>query len=272
VNVTGPSGSAVVSLSNGATTDAIATAFNSVTYLTGVAATKVNGTTVNFNTTNYGSAAKFSIAATSGTFNTTTSGTVAGTDAHATINGQAVTGSGSVFTVTTNQTTLQIAVNPAVSGALQSFTVSGNGLQFVLGENSANSVRYGLPALNTAALGGISGTLTSVSSSGTNSLIGGNSTAALNIINNALNQAIIAQASLGGFQKYTLSAASSVATNTQLNVTSALNAVQGIDAATVSSQLANEQLLQQTTSTALQLFNTQQQNLVSILLGLTSKT
>lgn len=271
VNVTGPSGSAVVTLASGATTDAITTAFNSVSYLTGVTAAKVDGTTVNFKTVNYGSAAKVTIAATSGTFNTTTSGTVAGTDAQANINGQVVTGSGSVFTVTTNQTTLQIAVNPTVSGALQSFTVSGNGLLFVLGERPANSVQLGLPPLNTAALGGISGTLTSISSSGTNSLISGNATTALNIINNALTQATVGQASLASFQTYTLGAASSVATSTQQNVTSALNAVVGIDAATVSSQLANNQLLQQTTTAALQLFNTQRLNLVSILLGLPLK-
>jgi len=272
LNVTGPSGSAVVTLSSGATTDAIATAFNSVSYLTGVTAAKVDGTTVNFNTINYGSAAKFSITATSGAFNTTTSGTVAGTDAQANINGQVVTGSGSVFTVTTNQTTLQISVNPTASGALQPFTVSGNGLQFVIGENPANSIRLGLPALNTAALGGISGSLASISSSGPNNLVSGNATTALNIINSAINQASLSQASLGSFQKYTLGAATDVSNSVQLDVASALNSVQGIDAATVSSKLANDQLLQQTTAMALQLFNAQRQNLVSILLGLSSKT
>lgn len=269
VNVTGPQGTAAVSLSSGATTTAIAAAFNAVTYQTGVAATMVDSNTVNFNTTSYGSKATLAISATSGTFNTTTAGTTAGTDAVATINGQSVTGSGSTFTVNTDQTLLQIAVNPTVTGSLQSFQVTGNGLQFVLGENPANSVQLGIPALNTANLGGIAGALTSVGSSGANSLTSGNAATALNIINNALNLVNAAQASLGSFQKYTLGSASSVVTSTQQNLTTALNAIDGIDTATVSSELANNQLLQQTTATALQLFNSNQQNILSLLLGLT---
>jgi flagellin-like hook-associated protein FlgL len=69
-----------------------------------------------------------------------------------------------------------------------------------------------------------------------------------------------------------LAAASAVATTTQLYVASSLDVVQGVDVATVSSQLASDQLLQQSTIMALRMFNTQRQNLVNLLLGPTSKT
>ena len=272
VNVTGPSGTAAVLLFSGATTDDVAAAFNSVSFLTGVAATKVDANTVNFNSSAFGSAAKITFSTVWGSFNTTTPGTTSGTDAQAMINGQAFTGSGSTFTVNSNQSTLEIAVNPTASGTLQPFTISGSGLTFVLGENPASSTRLGLPVLNTAALGGIYGTLNSISSGGSNSLISGNATAALNIINYAHAQASAAQASLGGFEKFTLVPSSANVAILQENVTSALDAVDGIDVATLTAKLANRQLLQQATLLSLEMFSQQRQSLLRLLTGLTSKT
>lgn len=272
VNVTGPSGTAAVSLASGSSTSAIAAAFNSASYLTGVNATAIDANNVSFNSFNYGSAAKISFSTTTGTFNPTTVGTTAGTDAQATINGQALTGNGTTFTTNTNQTTLQVTVSPTASGPLQAFTVTGSGLHFVLGESPGSTVQLGLPALNPASLTGIFGSLTSVASSGSNSLIGGKATQALNIINTALTQATTAQASLGSFEKYTLGSASANVAQTQLNVTSALNAIDGVDVAATTSALANNQLLQQATIDSLQIFNQQRQNLLSLLTGLASKT
>lgn len=271
VNVSGPLGTAAVTLSAGSDTTAIAAAFNSVSYLTGVNATRVDANNVSFNSAAYGSAAKMSFSTTSGTFNTTTSGTTSGTDAQAVINGQNVTAAGTAFTVNTDQTTLQITVNPGANGQLQSFTATGSGLQFVLGESPSSTVSLGMPALNTAALGGIYGTLDSISSSGANSLISGNAAQALNIINNAAAQVSAAQASLGGFVKYTLGSASANVSQAQQNVTDALNAVDGVDVSATTSALANNQLLQQATVLSLQMFDQQRQNLLSLLSGLATK-
>ena len=142
----------------------------------------------------------------------------------------------------------------------------------MLGENPASSTRLGLPALNTAALGGIYGTLSSISSGGSNSLISGNAPAALNIINYARAQASAAQASLGGFERFTLVPSSANVAILQENVTSALDAVDGIDVATLTAKLANRQLLQQATLLSLEMFSQQRQSLLRLLTGLTSKT
>lgn len=267
VAVTGPSGTTSISLASGATTTDIETAFNNVTYLTGVTATRIDANQVNFATTDYGTAATMSIAATSGTFAMTTSGTTAGTNAVATINGLSVTGAGSTFTATAGQTSLLIAVDPTVSGAIAPFVVSGAGLKFVLGSNISNTAQIGLQDLTSAGLRGLNGVVSSVVSGGANSLTSGNSTNAIRVLDDAISQVTLAQSNLGSFQKYTLGAASNVAAATSTNVSSALDSVQGADVAVETALLARNQLLQQGTYAALQIFNQQQQSVIGLLNG-----
>lgn len=272
VTISGPQGTATVSLGAGATTDDIANAFNAASYLTGVTATKINASQVNFSTVAYGSAAEISFETTSGTFNLTTSGTVAGTDATATINGQTVTGDGATFTVNTEQTALRIAVDPSLGTTSTSFTVSGEGLQFVLGPNVSSAARIGMPELNTASLNSVFGTLHSTASGGANSLISGNAANAIRIIDDALLTATVAESRLGSFSKYTLGSAKTIVDKTTENVSAALNAVAGVNVALETSLLANNQLLQQATAQSLLMFNEQRQNLLSLLTNFAAKT
>jgi flagellin len=271
VNVNGPQGTAAVSLANGATTQDITDAFNAVSYLTGVSATRIDASQVDFKTVAYGTSARLSFDTTAGTFNLTTSGTTAGTDAIATINGQTVTGDGSRFTVNTNQTSLVVAVAPTVSGAVSPFPVSGKGLQFVLGENVASAARVGLPELTSARLNSVYGTLRSVMSGGANSLTSGKAAEAIRIIDDALTQATVAQAALGSFQKYTLAPAATVASKTREHVSKAFNAIAGTDVALETTLLANNQLLQQATVQSLAMFTQQRQTVLSLLTSLASK-
>lgn len=271
VNVTGPQGTAAVSLANGATTTDIETAFNSVSYLTGVVATRIDANQVDFKTVAYGTAAEMSFNTTSGTFNFTTGGTTAGTNAIAAINGQTVTGDGSRFTVNTSQTALTIAVNPTAAGVISPFTVSGEGLQFVLGENVASAARIGMPQLTTANLNGVNGALRSTMSGGANSLTGGNAANAIRIIDDALTQATVAQAALGSFEKYTLDPAAAIVSKAREHVSSAFNAIAGTDVALETSLLANNQLLQQATVQSLAMFQQQRQTVLTLLTSLASK-
>lgn len=265
LTIDGPKGSTTISLDNGATTQDITDAFNAVTYLTGVTATRVDASTVNFATADYGSAAEFSIEANAGTFATTTSGTTSGTDATAVINGQAVTGDGSTFSVNSGQTLLEIAVNPATTGVISPFVVSGSGLSFTLGLNPSNRTQLGLPNLLTARLNGVHGTLTSVRSGEANSLVAGDTANGVWIIEDAITQVAQSQSLLGSFQRYTLDSANNVLQNIIINETKALNALDLVDVAEETSVLTNNKLLQQSTLQSLQLFNQEKFNVLNLL-------
>ncbi len=265
LTVDGPKGQATIEIASGSDTTAITNAFNAVTHLTGVAATRVNASNITFASTTYGSDAKFSIQADSGTFVTGTAGTVSGTDAVATINGQSVTASGTTFAVTTNNTTLSITVDPAATGALSSFTVTGEGLEYVLDTNATSKARVGLPDLNVGNLNGASGQLLSIQSGGSNSLTAGKAAQAAQILDEAISTALLGQAIVGSFQAYTLESTENVANKTKEFVARSLNTVEGADVAVESALLANNQLLQQAALQSIQMFSRQSSDVLGLL-------
>jgi len=272
LTVTGPGGAATVSLNNGDDTQAIADAFNKLTYATGITATKVDASRVDFATVDYGTRASISITATQGTFALTTSGTVKGTDAVATINGQTVTGDGSVFNVNTSALSAVVKVDPTTgTGAISSFTVSGEGLNFVIGSSPGSTARVGLPSFSTAVLGGVTGKLSSVLSGGSNTLTGGKAAEALKIIDDAISEVTRGRAVIGGFQKYTLDSASRVLAKQSENLSLSLSAIQDTDVAVETAQLSNNLLLQQSAFQALSITTLQNQGVLNLLSSAASR-
>lgn len=251
VEVTGPEGTTTINLANGATTQDITDAFNSVTYLTGITATKVDGTTVNFKTNDYGSAATITINPTSGSFTTTGSG--AGRDAVATINGTSVTADGTTFNYSSGNVDLQVDTDPTASGALTTFTVSGTGLQFRVSSDANSVARIGLPDLSTTSLGGIDGKLYTLRSGQANSLTGGQAQTAVQIIDEALSQATLAEARVGGFSKYVLDSASNILNAQQEQVSLAHQDVMDTNIAEETARLSQNQILRQSALQALQI-------------------
>ena len=151
------------------------------------------------------------------------------------------------------------------TGALDSFTVSGEGLKFNIGTSPGSTARIGLPSLLTSSLGGDTGRLSSVGTGGTYSLTSGKSADALRIIDDAIGDATRAQAIVGGFQKFTLDSASRVLSATIENVSSALSAVQDTDLAVESAKLTNNQLLQRSAFEALSITSYRNQDILSLL-------
>lgn len=265
LTITGTNGTASISLSNGASTSDIASAFNAVSQLTGVTASRIDGNQVDFASTEYGTRANITIAAQTGSFATTTVGTTTGTNAIATINGSSVTADGTTFTVNTQQSLVSFSVAPTATGTLTPFTISGEGLQFLIGESPSATAGIGLPNLNSGALNSIYGTLTSVMSGGQNSLSSGNLANTLAIVDAALATATAAQSRIGSFQKYTINSAANVAAKTKENVSQALSDRDGFDLATETSLLANNQLLQQASIQSLQIFQQSSLSILSLL-------
>lgn len=264
VTVNGPDGQSTLSLAAGADTTAITNAFNAVTHLTGVQAVRVDATNINFNTVDYGTAAKLNIQVNSGTFTLGTAGETAGTDAVATINGQSLTGRGTTFTATSQNTTVAITTAAAASGALTAFTVGGTGTEYVLNSTATSKARLGLPDLNVANLNGVSGTLASVQSGGSNNLLV-NAANAVKIIDEAINTAATGTSLIGAFQKYTLGSSETVAKKTNEFLGKSYNEIAGTDVAIESALLANNQLLQQATLQSLQIFAQQNESVIALL-------
>ena len=269
--VTGSNGTTTLSLSSGATTQDIADAFNEVTYLTGVTATRIDASQVDFASVGYGSAATIEIEATAGTFDTSGGGSAEGTDAIATINGQSVTGAGSTFYYYGNQVSLVIEAATSATGALDAFVVSGDGLRFVIGTSPSATASIGLPKLTTTSLGGVTGNLYSIRSGGANTLTGGNAVEALEIIDDAIDEVTRGRAIVGSFQTYTLDSADNVLSSTIENTSAALSAVEDADVALETALLANNQLMQQAAYQALSISAMQYDSVLTILQSLASR-
>ncbi|GAB4155275.1 MAG: hypothetical protein Tsb009_32050 [Planctomycetaceae bacterium] len=263
--VTGQDGSTTITLKNGDDTQKITDAFNAATYATGVKATRVDANRVDFTSVDYGTAATINIEATQGTFTLSTSGTVKGTDAVATINGQSVTGDGSVFSFNSSQISLVAEVDPTANGALTSFTATGEGLVFTTGLSPSSTARIGLPSLTTASLGGVTGKLHTILSGGTNTLTGGKAAEALKIVDDAIADATRAQAIVGGFQKFTIDSSSRVVDSTITNISSALSDIRDTDVALESAMLSKNQLLQQSAFQALSITSLNNRDVLSLL-------
>jgi len=261
--VEGPDGTTTIDLANGADTQTVTDAFNAVTYLTGITATRIDASNIDFTTVDYGSAATISIDATAGSFVTTT--TQAGTDALATIDGTQYTGNGTTFNVNTNRYAIVVEIDPTASGALSSFTISGDGLEFNIGSSVSSTARIGLGNLHTSSVGGVTGKLSSLRSGGANTLTAGRTAEALKILDDAAADVARTQATIGGFKKFTLDSASRVLDSQIENVASALSAVRDTDLALESALLANNQLLEQTTLQVLSISNLRNQDVLSLL-------
>ncbi len=263
LEITGSEGTAVIELTSGATTQEITDAFNGVSYLTGVTATRVDASNIDFATTKYGSAATISITATTGTFTTTGTGT--GRDAIATVNGRSFTANGTAFSAATGQVSLQFDVAAAASGALSAFTVSGNGLEFQVSPDVSDAARIGLANLTTALLGGSTGKLSSLRSGQANAIDTGDALTAIEVIDEALTDARTAQARIGSFSKYTLDSAASLLDSQTEHLSATHSDLMDVDIAEESARLTQQKLQQQSAVQAMQIFQLRSDDVLSML-------
>jgi flagellin len=181
------------------------------------------------------------------------------------VNGQQVVGDGTTLNFTSSSLALRIDLDPTANGMLSSFTVSGDGLQFVVGPSPTDTARIGLPTLTSASLGNLDGNLLSLKSGGANSLTSGNGATALEIIDDAISEVTRSRARIGAFQKNTLDTASNVLSSVIENTSAALSSIQDVDVALETALLSNNQLLQETTYQALTINNLNQNNVLDLL-------
>lgn len=128
-------------------------------------------------------------------------------------------------------------------------------LTFALSGDPSNTATVVLPQVSTATLGGEVGALSELSAGGSANLVDGDLALATSILDAARDEILVARASLGAFEKFTLDSTSRVIDSTIENLTGSLGQIIDVNVAEESSNLLRAQILAQSSLAALQVAN-----------------
>ncbi len=268
--LTGGSGSEVFKFQKGATRDNIIQSINLLKDSTGISAT-LNGNNIDFESVQYGSAGVVGIEVLSegvgGTFATGLTGGPrnVGTDIQATVNGTVGTGKGNNISLNTSTLSFNLTVADG-SASNVSFNINGGGAQFQLGPDvvSNQQARLGITSLNTAKIGGVSGKLFELSSSGSRSLTKDVTTASA-IVDEVINKVTTLRGRLGAFQRTALDSNTASLNDTLTNLNEAQSSIRDADFAKESANLTRAQILVQSGTSVLGIANQSSQSVLSLL-------
>jgi flagellin len=239
---------------------------------TGVTAT-VNGTTLELESTAYGSDAFVDVQVisenTSGTvtqgLGATTRSRANGADVVATVNGIAALGKGNVIALATSSLSLNTTVEAGFTGTIN-FNITGGGALFQLGPDvvSNQQARFGITSVNSSLLGGASGKLFELKS-GEASSLANDPTTAFRIVEEAINKVTSLRGRLGSFQRTTLETNKNALGDVLVNLTDAESSIRDADFAAETAALTRAQILVQAGTTVLSIANQNPQNVLSLL-------
>lgn len=269
LQVGGNFGNEVFSFASGTTLAEIATAINSSTGLTGVAAT-ASGGSLFFNSTQYGSEAVVSVQVLNGAF-TTDTGNANGVDGTVIINGNTAKVNGLEASIRTGSfaADLTLAADFATTaGSTGSFEITGGGARFSIapeiGLNGTETI--GIQAISTGSLGNATdGFLSTLNSGGTNDLSSANFANAQRVIRAAQDQVSTLRGRLGAFQKNTLETTINSLMIALENTAAAESAIRETDFAQTTSELTRAQILVNAATAVLQVANSSPQNVLTLL-------
>jgi flagellin len=238
---------------------------------TGVTAT-VNGTTLELNSTAYGSDAVVDVRVlsenSSGTVTTalgSASSRAVGVDVVATVNGISALGNGNELSLSTSSLSLRTTVEAGFTGTIN-FNITGGGALFQLGPDvvSNQQARFGITSVNTSLLGGSSGKLFELKS-GESSSLANDPTTAFRIVDQAINKITSLRGRLGSFQRTTLETNKNALSDTLVNLTDAESSIRDADFAAETAALTRAQILVQSGTTVLSIANQNPQNVLALL-------
>ncbi|HEV8067111.1 MAG TPA: flagellin [Planctomycetaceae bacterium] len=213
------------------------------------------------------------LATTQGSVGGTTSSRSAGTDIVATINGQTAVGSGLSASVTGSSLDASVTFNNAdnVANTTATITVTGGGSIFQIGQNAnvAGQISLGLPAVNTAELGGNAGKLFQLGSGGGLSLLDLGPTTPgsklVSIITDAINQVSTLSGRIGALQSNVIDTNIATLNSALQNVSQANADIADTNFAQETSNLARAQILEQSGISVLSIANQTPQAVLKLL-------
>ena len=146
------------------------------------------------------------------------------------------------------------------------FNINGGGAQFQLGPDvvSNQQARLGISSLNTAKIGGVSGKLFELASSGSSSLTK-DVTRAGAIVDQVISKVTTLRGRLGAFQRTALDSNVASLNDTLANLNEAQSSIRDADFAKESANLTRAQILVQSGTSVLGIANQSSQNVLSLL-------
>jgi flagellin len=213
------------------------------------------------------------LATTAGSLTGAASSRSTGSDIVATINGQTAVGSGLTASVTGSALDGSVTFNTAdnTAGTSATITVTGGGSVFQIGQNAnvAGQINLGLPAVNTAELGGTDGKLFQLGSGGGLSLLDiGPSTPGsklVSIINEAINQVSTLSGRIGALQSNVIDTNIATLNSALENVSQADSDISDTNFAQETSNLSRAQILEQSGISVLSIANQTPQAVLKLL-------
>jgi len=273
IEIAGNLGTDALTFGSGTTISEITTAVNYSKDVTGVSAT-TSGTTLMFNSIEYGSSHFASVRALDGTF-TVTGGDAGdtkdyGEDATVKINGTSAITDGLTASARNSALSVDIDLAAAFGTATGSttFYILGGGADFMISPtiSLAGSASLGIPSVSTGNLGksGV-GFLSSLAMGQTNALQSENYSTAQRIVREAQDVVSMLRGRLGAFQKDTLETTAASLQITLENTSAAESVIRDTDFALETSNLTKAQIMVQSATNVLRLANAQPQNILALL-------
>jgi flagellin len=269
IEVAGNAGTEQLSFAANTATSAVAFAVNQLSQATGVSAV-VSGGTLRFTTTAFGSNQFVSIKTINGSF---TEGKEFGDDAGVNINGATAEVKGTTASVRNGDLDLTLTLDSAFAQdttSTTSFSVTGGGARFQIGSqvNRQGQIQVAVGAVSTTKLGNeIVGFLSSLSSGGANSLVGGNSAQAQQVLTESIRNVATLRGRLGALQKNVLETNVNSLQIALENVTASESAIRDADFASETAALTRAQILVQANTSVLAQANASPQNVLALLGG-----
>ncbi|MBU0616142.1 MAG: flagellin [Planctomycetes bacterium] len=274
LEIIGNKGTENFSFASGTAIATMANAVNQSTSLTGVSASVVSATGLQFYSTEYGSDEFVTVQALEGTF-TVTGGDAGATkdygqDATVQVNGVRAVTDGLLARVrsTTLSVDLDLSATFGTTPGTSTFYITGGGADFMIAPTvSLNGMAsLGIQAVSTGSLGkGSIGYLSSLGTGQTNSVDSGNFATAQEIIRASQTQVSELRGRLGAFQKDTLTPTSNSLAITLENITASEASIRDTDFAQETSNLTRNQILVQSAMSVLRIANAQPQSVLALL-------
>lgn len=204
----------------------------------------------------------------------------AGRDVRALINGSQATGDGLSISINSPQLSLDLLLTEDLatrpSAGVTSFNITGGGAQFQLGPevNAAQQANIGVRSVAATQLGGVlvGGGLQFLSSlqagqpnSIESSVARNDFTTASDIIEQAIDEITLLRGRLGAFERNVLDTNRRSLEAASENLTASRSVIRDTDFAVESSELTRAQILQQSTTSVLQLANQNAQSVLALL-------
>ncbi len=262
--LSGITGSEVLSFGAGTTVEQIVEGINLVSDATGVSATNNSGT-LELTSTDYGSDAFVDVSVIEDDAAVFTDSRDAGSDIEASINGVTATGDGNNLSINTATLDLSATLAAGFTGTA-SFSITGGGAKFQLGPDvvSNQQARLGIGSVNTARLGGTAGKLFQLGSGGSFDLTA-DPTQAAAIVEEAIDQVTSLRGRLGAFQRTSLETNKNALNDTLTNLTEAESSIRDADFAAETANLTRSQILVQSGTRVLAIANQNPQNVLGLL-------